>query len=157
VEAEPFLGSLWEGPAWPTEEIVGPLGESEGSDPFSFVPIVEERALLHWRVRYEPHWSFSGLVRSRQAKELRRDLDVHHMGPEVRVQLGREAVIGLGRAFHEKHRGQFVAVTLKGRLLAFDKSLEALYETLCLMQPAEDFHVARIGFDTVGSLFSEST
>lgn len=72
--------------------------------------------------------------------------------PSERVLLGERAVRQLSSAFLARHQGEFVAVSLDGKLLCTARELSDLLGQLQLLKPTFDYYVARLGTETIGPL-----
>lgn len=66
--------------------------------------------------------------------------------------MGRLAMESQGARWIERYRGRYVAITLSGQPIANCASLEDLYDVLAMMNPKEDYYVARVGYPTIGQL-----
>lgn len=90
----------------------------------------------------------------RQAtRERKRELDLHAMGPEIRIQVGEDFLASRGAKWAARNYGKYIALSLvDGDIIAEASSLEKLYEVLSLVRPQSDYYVAQVGRPTIGSL-----
>lgn len=105
-----------------------------------------------WEGTFSRRWRWSALSSRKFTRHQRVEADIHGTGPEFRAGIGRSVLQHLGRAWLERRRGRYVAVTLSGQPIADGESLEELYEVLASVNLREDYYVAHVGYPTIGQL-----
>jgi len=68
---------------------------------------------------------------------------------EFRAKRGKEIVSRLDGKFRSDNEGHYVAVTLRGRVLAVSDTLETLNKKLANMKIRENYHIERLGHDVI--------
>jgi len=71
---------------------------------------------------------------------------------DLRVMLGKQIIAQLPAHFRLENKGQFIAVTYTGKVLAVCNSLEALNGKIAQMHPKENYYIERLGHPTIAQI-----